>query len=150
MNARLQAVFERIRYGLSLSKVSINFLTRTWSSDDQTYPLDNQTEWGRSDFDVRHNWTMSIWELPFFRDRNEALGGWQIRSGRVTPVSVDAEGHVQLRSSPVNLLTGSLHRLYQPAPDGNSNATSGGRIFPNPDQLFRYRERAYTATTISF
>ncbi|MDT5293988.1 MAG: hypothetical protein QOJ76_868 [Acidobacteriota bacterium] len=48
-----------------------------------TYPLDVRQERGPSDYDVRHNFVASgIWELPFFRGRNDALGsllgGWRV------------------------------------------------------------------------
>ena len=50
---------------------------------NQTFPQDLSEERGPSDFDVRHNLTVSgLWDLPFFRDRKDAwgkvLGGWQI------------------------------------------------------------------------
>jgi hypothetical protein len=49
---------------------------------NQTYPQDNRTERGPSDFDVRHYVTLSgIYELPFFRGKNLAgalLGGWRM------------------------------------------------------------------------
>ncbi len=50
---------------------------------NQTYPQDNRTERGPSDFDVRHYFNMSaLYELPFFRNRSDLtgslLGGFQI------------------------------------------------------------------------
>jgi Carboxypeptidase regulatory-like domain/TonB dependent receptor len=49
---------------------------------NQTYPQDNSTERGPSDFDVRHYVTVSgLYELPFFRGKNFAnalLGGWKV------------------------------------------------------------------------
>jgi hypothetical protein len=50
---------------------------------NQTYPQDNRTERGPSDFDVKHFFNLSsLYELPFFRGRNDAagkiLGGFQI------------------------------------------------------------------------
>jgi hypothetical protein len=55
---------------------------------NQTYPVDNETEYGPSDFDVRHNLNVfGLWDLPIFRKRNDwvgtFLGGWQV-SGIVT------------------------------------------------------------------
>jgi hypothetical protein len=52
---------------------------------NQTYPQDNSTERGPSDFDVRHYATVSgLYELPFFRTRSDfvgkLLGGFQISS----------------------------------------------------------------------
>src|SRR5262249_59053507 len=68
---------------------------------NQTYPQDNSTERGPSDFDVKHFFTLSgVYDLPFFRGRDsfvsKAFGGWRIsgiltkRAGlRFTPVVDD-------------------------------------------------------------
>lgn len=50
---------------------------------NQTFPVDNSTERGPSDFDVKHNLVISgLWDLPFFRTRKDwvgkVFGGWQI------------------------------------------------------------------------
>ncbi len=55
---------------------------------NQTFPQDNSTERGPSDFDVRHYFNLSgLYELPFFRQRNDfvgkALGGFEV-TGIVT------------------------------------------------------------------
>ncbi|MDQ3220631.1 MAG: TonB-dependent receptor [Acidobacteriota bacterium] len=55
---------------------------------NQTYPVDNETEYGPSDFDVTHNLNVfGLWDLPIFRKRNDwvgtLFGGFQI-SGIVT------------------------------------------------------------------
>jgi hypothetical protein len=55
---------------------------------NQTFPQDNSTERGPSDFDVRHYFNLAgLYELPFFRGRHDsvgrALGGFQI-TGIVT------------------------------------------------------------------
>ncbi|MCA1634611.1 MAG: TonB-dependent receptor [Acidobacteria bacterium] len=55
---------------------------------NQTFPQDLRTERGPSDFDVRHYLvTSGVWELPFFRGRNDVvgkvLGGFQL-SGIMT------------------------------------------------------------------
>jgi hypothetical protein len=63
----------------------------TCSSDQncrQTYPFDQTTEKGPSDFDVRHAFKLfGTWDLPIFRDRRDLvgflLGGWQL-SGILT------------------------------------------------------------------
>lgn len=52
---------------------------------NQTFPQDNSTERGPSDFDVKHFVTVSgLYELPFFRERRDfigsALGGFSISS----------------------------------------------------------------------
>ena len=55
---------------------------------NQTFPQDNRTERGPSDFDVRHYFNFSgLYELPFFRQRNDLvgklLGGFEV-TGIVT------------------------------------------------------------------
>ena len=50
---------------------------------NQTYPQDNRTERGPSDFDVKHYFNLSsLYDLPFFRGRKDLagkiLGGFQI------------------------------------------------------------------------
>ena len=50
---------------------------------NQTFPQDNSTERGPSDFDVRHYFNLSgLYELPFFRRRNDfvgkVLGGFEV------------------------------------------------------------------------
>lgn len=50
---------------------------------NQTFPQDLRQERGPSDYDVRHNFTISgLWDVPLFRNRRDglgkALGGWQI------------------------------------------------------------------------
>lgn len=50
---------------------------------NQTFPVDQNTEYGPSDYDVRHFVTLlGLWDLPFYRhQRNwtgKLLGGWQI------------------------------------------------------------------------
>jgi hypothetical protein len=51
---------------------------------NQTYPQDNRTERGPSDFDVRHFFVLSsVYELPFLRGNSfvdKAFGGWMISS----------------------------------------------------------------------
>ena len=55
---------------------------------NQTYPVDNKTEYGPSDFDVTHNFNLfGLYELPFYRKSEglakTLLGGFQI-SGILT------------------------------------------------------------------
>jgi hypothetical protein len=54
---------------------------------NQTFPQDNSTERGPSDFDVKHFFTLSgVYDLPFFRGNSfasKAFGGWRI-SGILT------------------------------------------------------------------
>ncbi|MGI8788457.1 MAG: TonB-dependent receptor domain-containing protein [Pyrinomonadaceae bacterium] len=66
----------------NLSNAGPGFLT------NQTYPVDNSTEYGPSDFDVTHNFNLfGLYELPFYRKSNglakTLLGGFEI-SGILT------------------------------------------------------------------
>ena len=50
---------------------------------NQTFPQNNRTERGPSDFDVRHQFVLfGLWDLPIARGQHgflgKALGGWQI------------------------------------------------------------------------
>lgn len=50
---------------------------------NQTYPTNDATERGPSDYDVPHNLRVfGLWDLPIFRDRHDfagkVLGGWEI------------------------------------------------------------------------
>ena len=66
----------------------------TCSSDNgcsQTYPFDQDTEYGPSDFDATHSFkAFGNWELPFLRGRHDwvgtLLGGWEL-SGILTASS---------------------------------------------------------------
>jgi hypothetical protein len=68
------------RFSKSIDQLSYEgpgFLT------NQTYPQDNRTERGPSDFDVKHYFNLSsLYELPFFHQRNDLvgklLGGFEI------------------------------------------------------------------------
>ena len=59
------------RFSKSIDTVSGEFGAAT----NQTFPVDQREERGPSDFDVRHNLTVSaLYELPFFRNRRDFLG----------------------------------------------------------------------------
>jgi outer membrane receptor protein involved in Fe transport len=81
-NLQIQANY---RFSKSIDQLSYEgpgFVT------NQTFPQDNRTERGPSDFDVKHFFTLSgLYELPFFRNRNDLagslLGGFMV-SGIVT------------------------------------------------------------------
>lgn len=50
---------------------------------NQTYPIDDRTERGPSDYDATHNFrAYAVWDLPVFRGRNDfmgrVLGGWEL------------------------------------------------------------------------
>src|SRR5438445_9958097 len=87
MIGRLNRRFSR---GLSFDAVyrwskSIDTLSNEGpgAQTNQTFPVDNSTERGPSDFDVKHNFIMSgLWDLQIFRTRKnlagKLLGGWEI------------------------------------------------------------------------
>ncbi len=89
-NALLSSLRTRFYKGVSLS---MNYTfgksldTASWEAPDgatnQTYPIDQGEEYGRSDFDTRHNFNVSaVWDLPFFSNQSswqgKILGGWQL------------------------------------------------------------------------
>ncbi|MGC2154222.1 MAG: carboxypeptidase regulatory-like domain-containing protein [Terriglobales bacterium] len=50
---------------------------------NQTYPIDDHTERGPSDYDATHNFrAYGVWDLPIFQHRSDALGkvggGWEL------------------------------------------------------------------------
>jgi hypothetical protein len=86
-NALLTRISHRFGTGFELNAQyrwakSLDFC----SNDDncvQTYPFNQATEYGPSDFDVKHTFNASgVWSLPIFRNRHGwlgfFLGGWQI------------------------------------------------------------------------
>lgn len=87
MNARLTRRFSR---GFQFDAIyrlakSIDTLSNEGPGavTNQTFPQDLSQERGPSDFDVRHNFTLSgLWDLPFLRGRRDfigkAFGGWQV------------------------------------------------------------------------
>ncbi len=107
---------------------------------NQTYPVDQSQEYGPSDFDVRHNVTLSLlWELPILRNdkswKGKWLGGWQLASivtrhtGFPWTVKVDRgvrgpNGNFFGPIRPVGYLGG------QPSSNSNSNFLRPGGIFP--------------------
>jgi hypothetical protein len=86
-NALLTRLTRRFADGYLLSaEYRFSRSTDTCSNDQncqQTYPFDQSTEWGPSDYDVPHAFKLyGTWNLPFFRNRTDAvamlLGGWQL------------------------------------------------------------------------
>ena len=87
MNARLTRRFSRgyqfdfiYRWAKSIDTLSHE---GPGATTNQTFPQDLSQERGPSDFDVRHNFTLSgLWDLPFLRNRHDligkAFGGWQV------------------------------------------------------------------------
>jgi hypothetical protein len=60
--------------------------TSSWEAPsaltNQTFPVDQREERGRSDFDVRHSWVAAgTWDIPLFRGNSlvdKIAGGWQV------------------------------------------------------------------------
>ena len=81
-NFQVQANYRFSKSLDNLSNSGPGFVT------NQTYPVDNATEYGPSDFDVTHNFNVfGLYTLPFFNKRDDfvktALGGFEI-SGILT------------------------------------------------------------------
>jgi hypothetical protein len=73
---RLDAIY---RFSKSFDEASYEFGAET----NETNPRDLHSEYGPSDFDVKHHMVISgLWDLPIFRNRKDgvgkALGGWQL------------------------------------------------------------------------
>lgn len=142
MNARLQRRFDRgfqidaqYRWAKSLDTVSYDAPTHL---TNQTFPADNHTERGPSDYDVKHYFTLSgLWDLPVFRGRNDwvgrLLGGWQV-NGIVTahsgfPWTPKLDSNIRLPNGnffgpirPVGFFGGALNDTSNEAflrPNGN-------------------------------
>src|SRR5690606_3240380 len=67
-------------FGKSLDTVSYE---APCACTNQSFPVDQDEEYGRSDFDTRHNTNVSaVWDIPFYRDQSslkgKILGGWQL------------------------------------------------------------------------
>jgi hypothetical protein len=87
LNAQLE---HRFKHGVSFNTLytyskSIDQLSSEGPGfvTNQTYPIDDRTERGPSDYDATHNFrAFALWELPIFRGRNDVLGkiagGWQL------------------------------------------------------------------------
>ncbi len=123
-------------YSKSLDQVSAEgpgFVT------NQTYPVDDHTERGPSDYDATHNFrAYAVWDLPIYRGRNDLmgrlLGGWelngiyQFHSGFPwTPVAsnlcpvIGASGLCPLRPTAYNGGAGNDHETSAFLPPTSSN-----------------------------
>lgn len=144
MNARLQRRFANgfqfdaiYRWSKSLDNLSYEgpgFVT------NQTFPVDNSTEYGPSDYDVRHYWVVSaLWDIPTFVKGNgwakKLLGGWQLNgiwtyhtgfpwTPKIGPGIRSPSGDF---FGPIRPLSFSGQ---QPISNSNDNLLTGG-IFPN-------------------
>ncbi len=150
MNARLRRRFANgfqidgiYRWSKSLDTLSYEgpgFVT------NQTFPVDNSTENGPSDYDVRHNWVVSgLWDLPIFRGDNswvgKLLGGWQLNgiwtyhtgfpwTPKIGPGIRGPSGREFGPVRPVRFLGG------EPLANTNDNFLSPGGIFAGPGSAF--------------
>jgi len=91
-NALISSLRTRFYKGLSLTAnytYGKSLDTASWEAPEfrtnQSFPVDQEEEYGRSDFDTRHNFNFSaVWDLPFFSDQStwqgKLLGGWQLSS----------------------------------------------------------------------
>lgn len=107
---------------------------------NQTYPVDQASEFGPSDFDVRHFTTLSaLWDVPFFRNQKswagKLLGGWQINTIMThhtgfpwTPVV--SSSIVGPNGNTIGPFRPILFNGTQPISNSNSNFLSNGGIFP--------------------
>jgi hypothetical protein len=89
-NALISSLTTRFYKGLSLIAnytFGKSLDTVSWEAPcactNQTFPVDQSQEYGRSDFDTRHNFNFSaVWDLPFYRKQDtwkgKILGGWQL------------------------------------------------------------------------
>lgn len=107
---------------------------------NQSYPIDQKTEHGPSDFDVTHAFVASAtWDIPVFRKQSsltgKLLGGWQI-SSIVTwnsgfPWTPKIFGCLQQANTPSNFcdLRPTSYTGAQPASNSNANYLRPGGIF---------------------
>lgn len=89
-NAMLASLRTRLYKGFSLTAnytFGKSLDTVSWEAPcactNQTYPVDQTEEYGRSDFDTRHNMNFAaVWDVPFFSNQSswkgKVLGGWQL------------------------------------------------------------------------
>ena len=88
-NAMLAGMQRRFSDGFSVNAEYRLSSSRDTCSNDHdcrnTYPFDQDTEYGPSDFDVRHAFrAYGVWALPVLRDRRDwvskLVGGWELSS----------------------------------------------------------------------
>jgi hypothetical protein len=128
-----------INYRFSKSLDSYSF-EAPCGCTNQTFPVSQATEFGPSDYDVRHFITgVALWDIPFYRNRRDwvgaLLGGWQL-NGIVTHHT----GHPwtavinsSIRGPNGNFFGPVRPRVYfggQPLSNTNSNFLNPGGIFP--------------------
>ncbi|MBX3243748.1 MAG: carboxypeptidase regulatory-like domain-containing protein [Acidobacteria bacterium] len=89
-NAMISSVRTRFFKGLSFIAnytFGKSLDTVSWEAPcactNQTFPVDQDEEYGRSDFDTRHNMNFAaVWDIPFFSNQRtwqgKIFGGWQL------------------------------------------------------------------------
>lgn len=107
---------------------------------NQTYPVDNRTEYGPSDFDVKHFITASaLWDIPIFRNQTswtgKLLGGWQINTILTHHTGFPWTPKIDqgLRGPNGNFFGPIRPRIFlgrQPDSNSNSNFLRPNGIFP--------------------
>ena len=144
LNARVERRLSKgllvdFNYRFSLGKDSYSF-EAPCGCTNQTYPVDQTTEYGPSDYDVRHFMTfVALWDVPFFRSQRswvgKLLGGWQVNTIMTrhtgfpwTPVvSSSIIGPNGNTIGPFRPIT---YTGQNPISNTNSNFLTAGGIFP--------------------
>lgn len=156
MNTRLQRRFTNgfqfdLNYRFAKSLDSYSF-EAPCACTNQTYPVDQDEEFGPSDFDVRHFITLSgLWDVPFFRNQNswagKLLGGWQVNGilTRHTGFPFTPTISSSLRGPNGNFF-GPVRPVFYNGqrPDSNTNEN-----FLRPGGIFPGGGAAYFSTTIN-
>jgi hypothetical protein len=99
---------------------------------NQSYPIDQDEEYGRSDFDARHNFNFAaVWDLPFYTNQNswkgKLLGGWQ-----VSTIVTYNTGYPWTPLTGSCLLGATTNNFCDPRPPGFTGASRQG----NSDEDF--------------
>ncbi len=159
-NALISSLRTRFYKGLNLSAnytfgKSIDTLSfeAPCGCTDQSFPVDQKEERGRSDFDVRHNFNVSaVWDIPFFSNQKswegKLLGGWQA-STIVTyntgfPWTPKLFGCLQVPAAA---------NFCDPRPtfyNGNAPLTNSDSNFLQPGGIFPGGGGAYFNTSVPF
>ena len=130
---------------------------------NQTYPIDEATERGPSDFDATHYvQAFGLWTLPIFNHRNDflgkTLGGWQINgifefhsgfpwtpvADNICPV-LGASTLCPLRPIGYNGGAGDKHNTEAFLPPVPPNTTNPAGNFPNPSTSYFTLQTSGTA-----
>lgn len=144
LNMRLQRRFSQglefdLNYKFSKSMDSYSY-EAPCGCTNQTYPVDQSTEFGPSDFDVRHFITLSaLWDIPFYRNQKgwagKLLGGWQINTIMThhtgfpwTPVV--SSSIVGPNGNTIGPFRPIAYNGTAPLANSNNNFLTAGGVFP--------------------